>query len=122
MKVFKNRGGYIYVQYDEAYTKSNFIELMKEAYEKCAESGCKTLLVNVSEMKGTISTIDRFELGVQGALIFKNTFKIAVVYKEEEINQFAETVGINRGMNARVFGSMEKAFEWLGVIKNESDQ
>ena len=66
-------------------------------------------------MSGKVSMMDRFEFGVHGSQTFQGVFKIAIVYRAEEINQFAETVSVNRGLNAKIFSEMSKALEWLDV-------
>ena len=71
--------------------------------------------MDVSEMSGKMSTMDRFRLGVEGAAIFRNLAQVAIVYRQQEMNRFAETVGINRGGRVRVFGDLDTAMKWLGV-------
>ncbi len=117
MKKIENKNSYVYVLYDEPYTKEGLIDLMKETHNACLGFGCRLILVNLLNMPGIISTMDRFEMGIQGALLFKSNFKIAVVYRKEEINQFAETVGVNRGMNTYVVSDMESALKWLGIVE-----
>jgi hypothetical protein len=115
MKTIENKGGYVSVYYNNVYRFEELIELMKEAFERCRADDCSLLLVNLQDMPGTLKTMDRFKLGVQGAGIFKGMIKIAVVFRKAELNWFAETVAVNRGMNARVFGDMQTARKWLGL-------
>ena len=67
-------------------------------------------------MPGKVKTIQRFEIGVQGSLIFRNLIKVAVLYRPEEIDWFAETVSKNRGLNAKIFSEMDQAMEWLEIM------
>lgn len=113
MKVIENKGNYIYVKYDEPYELKKLIALMKEAMAICVDEGSQKLLVNLLDMPGKIKTLDRLEMGIQGALIFRHHFKVAVVYRKEELNLFAEDVAVNRGLNTRVFSDMDTAMEWL---------
>lgn len=115
MKSIERRNGYLYLEYAEPYTFENFITISKQVFETCKAEQYQKVLVNVSEMTGKVKALERFEIGVQGALIFRNKVKIAVLYRAEEIDWFAETVSVNRGLNARIFSEMEKAMEWLGV-------
>jgi hypothetical protein len=59
--------------------------------------------------------MERFELAMQAVKLFQNKGKYALVYRKEEINRFAENVGVNRGLNARIFSDMDEAMQWLGV-------
>ena len=113
MKVIEEKGEYFFVQYDEEYSKSVLFEFIKEVYEKSQEAKCYKLLGDISNMTGTVGMIDRFEFGVKGAAMFRHGYKIALVYRAEEINGFAENVSVNRGLNARIFSKREKALEWL---------
>ena len=61
--------------------------------------------------------MERYEVGVKAATLFRYKLKVAVVYKTEEINRFAETVAFNRGMNVKIFNTKEEAISWLEVKK-----
>ena len=115
MKIIENRGGYIYAQNDNPYNFQEVIELAKEVASKCLAENQTKVLVNLSNMRGKLQPMDKFNLGVQGAMIFRKVAQVTVVYDKSQIDGFAETVAINRGMNTRIFSSLEAATEWLGV-------
>jgi hypothetical protein len=119
MKTIEAKGGYIFVQYDEVYSKSVLFDLIEKTYKMSKELNCRKLLADISKMTGKVSTMDRFEFGVYGSCLYQDGYMIAVVYSEEEINRFAETVSVNRGVNARVFSDIDKALEWLGIENNK---
>lgn len=115
MKTIEQRDGYIYVQYDEEYSFDVFVSISKQVFDLCQKENYKKVLVNVTKMPGKVRTFQRFEIGVQGSLIFRNLIKVAVLYRKEEIDWFAETVSKNRGLNAKIFSQMDEALKWLGV-------
>ena len=115
MKTIEQRDGYIYVQYDEEYSFDVFISISKQVFDLCQKENYKKVLVNVTKMPGKVRTFQRFEIGVQGSLIFRNLIKVAVLYRKEEIDWFAETVSKNRGLNAKIVSQMDEALKWLGV-------
>ena len=115
MKKIEQRDGYIYVEYDDEYSLEVFISTSKEVFELCQAQGCRKVLVNITNMPGKVRTFQRFEIGVQGSLIFRNLIKAAVLYRKEEIDWFAETVSKNRGLNAKIFCQMDEALKWLEV-------
>lgn len=115
MKKIEQRNGYIYVEYDEAYSLDVFVSTSKYVFALCQREQCKKVFVNVTNMPGKVRTFQRFEIGVQGALIFHNAIKVAVLYRKEEIDWFAETVSKNRGLNAKIFSQMDEALQWLAV-------
>lgn len=115
MKKIEQRDGYIYVEYDEEYSIEVFVSTSKQVFDLCQKENYKKVLVNVTNMPGKVRTFQRFEIGVQGSLIFRNLIKVAVLYRKEEIDWFAETVSKNRGLNAKIFSEMNEATEWLKV-------
>ena len=115
MKKIEKRDGYIYVEYDEVYSLDAFVSTSKYVFDLCQKEHCKKVFVNVANMPGKVRTFQRFEIGVQGALIFHNAIKVAVLYRKEEIDWFAETVSKNRGLNAKIFSQMDEALQWLAV-------
>jgi len=54
-------------------------------------------------------------LGEVGAEIFSGLAQVGIAYRKEEINWFAETVGVNRGAHVRIFADIKKAKEWLEI-------
>ncbi len=115
MKLIERRNGYLYVEYSEPYQFNKLIEMMHEVLAVCEKESYQKFLVDISKMEGKVAPMERFELAVKGASLFQYKGKYAFVYRKEEINRFAETVGVNRGLNARIFSDMNDAMKWLGV-------
>ncbi len=115
MKKIENKGNYLSVKYSEPYQLESFIALIKEVAETCRAQNCTNVLVDARRMPGKIGTMDRFQVGVAGAEAFRGLAKVAVVYRKEEMNWFAETVGVNRGARVRVFSDLSQAVNWLGI-------
>lgn|GEM_PF-1734058 len=119
MKLIEGRKGYLYVEYSEPYKFNDLIHMMHEVLVVCEKESYKKFLVNISNMTGKVTPMERFELAVKGASLFLYKGRYAVVYRKEEINRFAETVGVNRGLNARIFSDMDEAMKWLGVNEEQ---
>ncbi len=119
MKLIEGRNGYLYVEYSEPYQFNNLVDMMNEVLVVCETESYQKFLVNISDMTGKVAPMERFELAVKGASLFLYKGKYAVVYRKEEINRFAETVSVNRGLNARIFIDMDEAMKWLGVNKEQ---
>lgn len=115
MENIERRNGYLYLKYSEPYLLEKFIAISKQVYNICLAENYRKVLVDVSNMPGKVRTMERFTIGVEGALLFRDKVKIAVLYRPEEIDKFAETVGVNRGLNGRVFSDMDQALIWLGI-------
>ena len=119
MKLIEGRKGYLYVEYSEPYLFNNLIDMMNEVLVICEKESYQKFLVNNSNMTGKVAPMERFELAVKGASLFLYKGKYAIVYRKEEINRFAETVGDNRGLNARIFSDMDEAMKWLEVNEEQ---
>lgn len=115
MTNIERRTNYLYLEYSESYTYQNYLAISKQVAAICQAENYKKVLVNASKMVGKVKPLERFEIGVKGALIFRNRVKIAVIYRKEEIDWFAETVSVNRGLNAKIFSELHEAMKWLEV-------
>ena len=115
MKRIENRTNYLFVEFDDAYQLEVILSLMREVAEVCRQQKFSKVLVDLSNMPGKISIMDRFQMGVAGANTFRGVAQVALIYRKDEINRFAETVGVNRGANVAVFGDAESAKKWLGI-------
>ena len=115
MKQIENRKSHLFVDYSESYEFESFIALMKEVAEACREQNIHKVLVDVRRMTGKIKAMERFRLGEVGAEIFSGLAQVGIAYRKEEINWFAETVGVNRGAHVRIFADIKKAKEWLEI-------
>ncbi|MEN9563557.1 MAG: hypothetical protein RIR73_1801 [Chloroflexota bacterium] len=121
MNVIENRDGYIYATYNGQYKYEKLLELAKEAARYCTQGKRTKVLANLLNMTGKVESFDRFKLGVQGALIFRNTIaQVAAVYHQTEIDRFAENTAVNRGMNTRIFSNIEDALAWLGIEEDSN--
>lgn len=115
MEIIEARNGYLYIEYSEPYQFKNLIQLMEKVLDYCKTNEYKKFLVDISGMTGKVRSMERFELAVKGTALFRKFGKVAVVYRKDEINRFAENVSVNRGMDARIFEDTNAAKEWLGV-------
>jgi hypothetical protein len=113
--MIENKGEYLYVERTEPYELNSFIGLMKEVAGACRQQNVRKVLVNIRAMPGKIKFAERFQVGAEGAEIFRGVAKVGIVDRKEEINWFAETVSVNRGADVRIFADIEDAMEWLGI-------
>lgn len=93
-------------------------ERLQDALDLCRKNNCTKVFFDASNTKGRLTTFERFDLGLKAAMVFRSEIKLAVLYRAADINQFAETVGVNRGLNVRIFSERSKALEWLGITED----
>lgn len=114
MKVIEERAGYLYVEYDGPTDSAALISLMEEMARVCKAKDCKKILADLRNTSGELNLFQRYELGVVGAVLLRG-LQIAIVYKADENNHFAESVAVNRGLPAIITNDIEEARRWLGV-------
>ena len=99
------------------------IDVILEAYERAfqfaASEGRKAVLVDIRDVTGEpLTTRERFRAGEHVAELQRGLGRgiaFAVVGNEPMVDsrRFAETVGRNRGANARVFTDIDEAVDWI---------
>jgi len=90
----------------------NYIQ--KIILDECEKEKKYKILINALNVAGTnIPTMDRFFIGEEIAKVIGPKIKIAVVWPEQDIDKFGETVAVNRGGFIRVLGNIASAEKWL---------
>ncbi len=113
---FENREKYLYVFVEgEIVTKESAISFYREIFSKCEELGFIKVLIE-ENFKNQIPISDLFEVANFMAIASRGKTKIAHVDRQEkdhELNKFAETVAVNRGIYGKTFINSEEAEKWL---------
>jgi hypothetical protein len=73
---------------------------------------CQYVLVDIREVSGEGSTLNRFEMGAAAAA-YLVSLRVAIIWRPEETDRFAETVAVNRGASLLVFTNEPDALAWL---------
>lgn len=88
----------------------------KQVSEACRNQACTRVLA-VWDVAGRLPTVSAYALAAHPESFgWDRSIKAAVVHRHKERLQdslFAETVGVNRGYDVKVFGDEEKALAWL---------
>ena len=114
MKIIEECEGYLFVKYDESIDSAALISLMEEMAGICKVKNLKKILADLRNTVGTADLFQRYELGVTGANILRG-LQLALVYRADKNNHFAESVAVNRGLSAMITDDLEKAKHWLSV-------
>lgn len=91
------------------------ISYFRDVIDECERRGLEKLLI-VEEFPNQLSTMDMYEAIEAISEMVSSPLKIAFVDRHadhDDLNRFGETVGVNRGLNGRVFASTEEAEAWL---------
>lgn len=88
-------------------------DLLLAIVDVAERSGKTRVLINASAVSAPVSEMECFLVGELVAAIFPAAYKIAVVYRKENINKFIENVAVNRGAYINVVGDEDSAAQWL---------
>lgn len=112
--IFEIRKDYLYVATAGEYHFSDFMSLPKMILEKCQQENRSKALINLLDLVATdFPTMDRFEIGKEIARVLHADIKLSVAGPQRLINNFAETVAVNRGALMNVVSDLETAEDWL---------
>jgi hypothetical protein len=111
--VLEKKNGYLCFTISGEYDRAEFGSYARMFAEICEKEKIYKVLVNALGLKGTdLPTMERYLIGERIAEL-PLKIKLAVAWPGQHINNFAETVAINRGGFMRVVADLETAEKWL---------
>ncbi|HEX4332799.1 MAG TPA: hypothetical protein VH040_11720 [Usitatibacter sp.] len=98
------------------HTPENAMRFLREVYEACLANRKDSVLLDMRLDGPTIGTANIFGVVQERSGEGRGLRRIAYVdaAREPEKAKFAETVARNRGVNVRLFATVEDAKKWLG--------
>ena len=113
---FEERDGYLYALVTgERDSLAISQEYWRQVIEQCHLLGYQHLLVE-EEFPNQLSTMEVYTLIEAIVEMITSPLKIAFVdhsTEQNDLNLFAETLAVNRGIIGRVFSEMTNAEKWL---------
>jgi hypothetical protein len=94
------------------------VRLVKHTCDVAVEKRVDKILIDALALTGPLSAFERYEIGAQVTAYMAERGinpRIALVGEPPTTDGFAVRVAQNRGANAEVFQTVEKALEWLGA-------
>jgi hypothetical protein len=110
---FEVEDEYLRVTIAGTYPSDTIRDLLLAIRSKAEECARTRVLLDAWSLSPPPLDFDRFVLGETAAEIFRSRYRVAVVYRPELINRFAENVARNRGASVLVTASEVQALEWL---------
>ena len=110
---YQNMDGYLLVSVRGEWMDNPAMEIIKNIKSEAERAHQSRVLLNLMEMTPPPDMFSRFRAGEYMAQVWGPSLKVAVVWKQEYINQFAENVAVNRGARLRVFAAEDQALQWL---------
>lgn len=108
--------GYLVATGRGEHSIANASRFLREAHEACVARGLDCLILDFRLEGPSLGPAGIFAVTAGQAEAGKKMRKIAYVdtsTREEARKRFAETVATNRGVNVRLFGSVEEAKKWM---------
>lgn len=107
---------------DGDYVFTDALRIIQIALETADRSTLSKILFDWRNVRGQLTTMQRYELAEQGANLYAKMpaagrILIAMVNNEETIDpeRFGEEVAINRGVPVKVTTDMQEALDWLKI-------
>jgi len=96
-----------------AYAFDNLFDFIVRIKQAAQLSGRDRILVDSSELTGTITEAERFQGGQYIAEVFGGRSMLAWVLPKDQITKLGELAAVNRGAKFLVTSSVSEAKEWL---------
>lgn len=95
------------------YSLANLVDLFDIVKKESEDRACQKVVLDVSEVAGTIPFLDMLELGEYCARCWRRAFEVAIVSPAGGLDSFFENVARNRGVQIAVVRNQGAAMEWL---------
>jgi len=105
---------YLEAQLRGRFSIARFKEQMEASLAACKAREISLLLFDFTQIEGSVTTMDRFEMGAHGARVALH-LKIACYSRPDLIDpqRFGVMVARNRGLKVEVFADRSEAVAWL---------
>ena len=111
---FEHKQSFLLLTIFGHYNIDEFKFIPKIVRDECEKENINKVIVNALNVTGTdISTMDRFFFGEEVARLLGSKIKAALVWPQQHIDKFGETVAVNRGGILCVLNNIESAEKWL---------
>lgn len=95
------------------YSFADLHALFDKVKLESQKRGESRVVLDITEVSGSIPFIDMLGLGEHCSKSWKQTFRIAIVSPAGGLNDFFEIVARNRGVHLTVVSNHEAAMDWL---------
>ncbi len=110
---FEERGSYLFVRAQGPSDPESVRKALILIRDRVMERGLTRVLIDARSVGPPVREFDRFLMGEAMAELLRGRFKVAVLYRAESINKFAENTAVNRGANVLVSADEAQARDWL---------
>jgi hypothetical protein len=122
--ILEKRPTYLHAKVVGERTPANARRFLEEAYAACVQSGCSALLLEMQLSGPSLNTTAILDVISQRAPDGSKLSRIAYVERTDDpaMAHFAELAARNRGVNVRLFLTVDAATLWLSGDNRASSQ
>jgi hypothetical protein len=95
------------------YSLAGLYDLFDRVKEESEKRGAQAVIIDISEVAGTIPITDMYMLGVYCYRVLKSSIRIAIIFPDGGANKFLENVTRNRGLRVAVVPNYGAATKWV---------
>ena len=110
---FQDKGEYLFVSLRGQWTETSARRVIEEIKSEADKYNRSRVLVNLMELLPPDLPFTRFTTGKYMAEVWASSLKVAAVWKQELLTQFAENAAVNRGVKLKAFTDEQQALQWL---------
>lgn len=108
-----NYPDHLFVKASGDWTTENAFKLIQDVKSEADKQNTKHILIDLIDLSLPDNEMVRFYSGEKVAEIFGHRYKIATFSHPEHINNYSETVAVNRMARMKVFTDEDEARSWL---------
>jgi hypothetical protein len=114
----RNQGAYLHMIVEGDNTAEDTANYLAEGLKKCIELRCPNVLIEENLKGPNLSILAVYEIVTkicwQAASVVRHVAYVDInPESKKEVNQFAETTAVNRGVNVKLFETVGEAENWL---------
>jgi hypothetical protein len=113
----QNKGDYLFAEASGPYSLEVLMSTIHQVAKHCRKENLNKAVIDLRNMEGDPSILDRYRLGIEIANVWKWSIKVAVIARAEVVNHMSENTAVNRGARMLTTSNESQAMEWLGVEK-----
>ena len=111
---FEDGIGFLIAKAAGTYSLDAMLRMFERVAAEAHARGMRRVLLDVIQVNGDVSDLDRYDMGRRAAEVFAHVERIGVIRNPQlRYTGFAFDVAQNRGLDARAFVERTDAERWL---------
>jgi hypothetical protein len=104
---------YLSIRASGPYSFENLYNLLDKAREESEKRAKKVVILDMTEIAGTVPKLDMHELGTHFGRVWNRAIRIAIISPVGGLNKFFESVLWTKGVQVAVVPNSGAATQWM---------